>query len=402
VTDRDLDVVLVGATGFVGRLTAAHLARHAPDHVRIGLAARSAERLPGVREELGVDWPTIVLDTSDEGAVRDLAARTRVVATTVGPFLRHGMPLLAACAEAGTAYADLTGESEFVRRSIAAHHDAAERSGARIVHSCGFDSIPSDLGLGLAHAAAGGGEVVETVYQVRSSKGGVSGGTVDSLRQQLIEARSDPGVRRVIGDPYALTDGPAPGRRLCRADSGLRLDPRSGHWQAPFVMGPYNTQIVQRTNFLTGWSYGPGMRYREVVDTGRGWAGRVTAAGIAVGQAAFVGAMGVPLLRSVLDRVLPEPGQGPSERTRANGRFSVDIDVTPTDGPPVRTTFAADHDPGYDGTAVMLGESALGLALDALPERAGVLTPMTALGPVLADRLRAQGFTITVDRLDQV
>ena len=400
MTDPDLDVVLVGATGFVGRLTAAHLARHAPDRVRIGLAARSAERLAGVREELGVDWPTVVLDTSDERAVRDLVARTKVVATTVGPFLRHGVPLLAACAQAGTAYADLTGESEFVRRSIAAHHAAAERSGARIVHSCGFDSIPSDLGVGLAHAAAGGGEVVETVYQVRSSKGGVSGGTVDSLRQQLIEARSDPGVRRVIGDPYALTDGPAPGRRPCRSDSGLRRDPRSGHWQAPFVMGPYNTQIVQRTNFLTGWSYGSGMRYREVVDAGRGWGGRVAAADMAVGQAAFVGAMGVPLLRTVLDRVLPEPGQGPSERTRANGRFSIDIDVMPTDGPPVRTIFAADHDPGYDGTAVMLGESALGLAVDALPERAGVLTPMTALGPVLADRLRAQGFTITIDRLD--
>jgi short subunit dehydrogenase-like uncharacterized protein len=399
VTDRDLDVVLVGATGFVGRLTAGHLARQAPDGVRIGLAARSADRLARVREELGVDWPMIVVDTSDESAVRDLAARTKVVATTVGPFLRHGMPLLAACARAGTAYADLTGESEFVRGSIAAQHAVAKSSGARIVHSCGFDSIPSDLGLGLAHAAAGGGEVVETVYQVRSGKGGVSGGTVDSLRQQAIEAHSDPGVRRVIRDAYALTDGPGPGRRPRRSDSGLRLDPRSGHWQAPFVMGAYNAQIVQRTNFLTGWSYGTGMRYREVVDTGRGWSGRMTAVGVAVGQAAFVGAMGVPLLRSVLDRVLPEPGQGPSERTRANGRFSIDIDVTPTDGPPVRTTFAAGHDPGYDGTAIMLGESALGLALDELPERAGVLTPMTALGSVLADRLRAQGFTITVDRL---
>ncbi len=399
MTDRELDVVLVGATGFVGRLTAGHLARHAPDHVRIGLAARSADRLAGVREELGVDWPTLVVDTSDEGAVRDLAARTKVVATTVGPFLRHGVALVAACARAGTAYADLTGESEFVRRSIAAHHAVAEGSGARIVHSCGFDSIPSDLGLGLAHAAAGGGEVVETVYQVRSGKGGVSGGTVDSLRQQVIEAQSHPDVRRVVRDAYALTDGLDPARRPRRSGSGLRLDPRTGHWQAPFAMGAYNIQIVQRTNYLTGWSYGTAMRYREVVDTGRGWRGRMVAAGVAVGQAALLGAMGVPLLRSGLDRVLPRPGQGPSERTRAKGRFSIDIDVTPADGPPVRTTFAADHDPGYDGTAVMLGESALGLATDALPDRAGVLTPMTGLGPVLADRLRTQGFTITVEQL---
>jgi short subunit dehydrogenase-like uncharacterized protein len=162
------------------------------------------------------------------------------------------------------------------------------------------------------------------------------------------------------------------------------------------MMGVYNAQIVQRTNFLTGWSYGRQLRYREVVDTGRGIGGGVAAAGLAIGQAAFVGAMDVRPLRSLLDRVLPQPGHGPSEKTRAAGRFSIDIDVTPVAGTAVRTTFAADHDPGYNGTAVMLGESALALALDDLPERAGVLTPMTALGPVLADRLRARGFTITV------
>jgi short subunit dehydrogenase-like uncharacterized protein len=397
VIDRELDVVLVGATGFVGRLTAGHLARHAPGHARIGLAARSADKLARVREELGVDWPALVLDTSDESAVADLAARTKVVATAVGPFLRHGLPLVAACARAGTHYADLTGESEFVRRSVATNHAVAGGSGARIVHSCGFDSIPSDLGLGLAHAAAGGNEISEAVYQVRSGRGGVSGGTVDSLRQQVIEAESDPDVRRVIRDAYALTDGV--GARSGRSVSGLRRDPRSGQWQAPFVMGAYNAQIVQRTNFLTGWSYGRRMQYREVVDTGRGIGGRAAAAGLAVGQAAFIGAMGVRPLRSLLDRVLPDPGQGPSEKTRAAGEFSIDIDVTPVEAAPVRTTFAADHDPGYNGTAVMLGESALGLALDDLPERAGVLTPMTALGPVLARRLRAQGFTITVESL---
>jgi len=308
-----------------------------------------------------------------------------------------GLPLVAACARAGTHYADLTGESEFVRRSVAVNHALAEGSGARVVHSCGFDSIPSDLGLGLAHAAAGGTEIDEAVYQVRGGRGGISGGTVDSLRQQAIEAESDRDIRRVIRDAYALTDGAGAGCR--RSHSGLRHDPRSGRWQAPFLMGAYNAQIVQRTNFLTGWSYGRRMRYREVVDAGRGIGGRAVATGLAVGQAAFVGAMGLRPLRSLLDRVLPEPGQGPSDKTRAAGRFSIDIDVSPVEAAPVRTTFAADHDPGYNGTAVMLGESALGLALDELPDRAGVLTPMTGLGPILADRLRAQGFTITVGPL---
>lgn len=393
MTERELDVVLVGATGFVGRLTAGHLARHAPEGVRVGLAGRSADRLERVREELGLDWPLLTVDTTDEDAVRDLAARTRVVATTVGPYLRYGLLLVAACARAGTHYADLTGESEFVRRSIAANHGAAEGSGARIVHSCGFDSVPSDLGLGLAHAAAGGRKIAEAVYQVRSGRGGISGGTVDSLRQQAIEAESDPEVARVVRDAYALTDG-LDGTHLPRSDPGLRRDPRTQTWQAPFVMGAYNAQIVQRSNFLTGWSYGQRMDYREVVDTRRGWGGRVAAAGLAVGQGALVGAVGVRPLRSLLDRVLPKPGEGPGETSRAKGRFAIDIDVVPFGGAAVRTAFAADLDPGYNGTAVMLGESALALALDELPGRVGVLTPMTALGPVLADRLRAQGFTI--------
>lgn len=394
MSEREFDVVLVGATGFVGRLTARHLARHAPDGVRVGLAARSADRLARVRDELGLDWSLLTVDTTDEDAVRDLAARTRVVATTVGPYLRYGLPLVAACAWAGTHYADLTGESEFVRRSIAANHAAAEGSGARIVHSCGFDSIPSDLGLGLAHAAAGGGEVAEAVYQVRSARGGISGGTIDSLRQQAIEAESDPEVGRVIRDAYALTDGADAGQRPRRSGGALRRDPRSGAWQAPFAMGAYNAQIVQRTNVLTGWSYGPRMDYREVVDTRPGWGGRAAAAGLAVGQGALIGAMGVRPLRSLLDRVLPKPGEGPSEASRAKGRFAIDIDVTPVEGGSFRTTFAVDLDPGYGGTAVMLGESALALALDDRPGRTGVLTPMTALGPVLADRLRARGFTI--------
>lgn len=386
----------MGATGFVGRLTAGHLARHTPHGVRVGLAARSADKLARLRDELGLDWPMLTVDTTDEDAVRNLAARTRVVATTVGPYLRYGLPLVAACARAGTHYADLTGESEFVRRSVAARHAEAEGSGARIVPSCGFDSVPSDLGLGLAHAAAGGGEVAAAVYQVRSARGGISGGTIDSLRQQVIEAESDPEVGRVIRDAYALTDGFDGTHLPRRSGSGLRLDPRTQTWQAPFAMGAYNVQIVQRTNYLTGWSYGQRMDYREVVDTGRGWGGRAAAAGLAAGQGALVGAMGVRPLRSLLDRVLPKPGEGPSEASRAKGRFAVDIDVIPVEGGSVRTTFAANLDPGYNGTAVMLAESALALALDDRPGPAGVLTPMTALGPVLADRLRAQGFTISV------
>jgi short subunit dehydrogenase-like uncharacterized protein len=390
---RDHDIVLLGATGFVGRFTARHLAQSAPDGVRIAVAGRSRERLERLTRELGVDWPMIELDTADDAAVARLAASTRVVATTVGPYLRYGAGVASACAHSGTHYADLSGESIFVARSIQRNHDAAGKSGAKIVHSCGFDSIPSDLGLGLAHAAVGGAPIAAATLRVRSMRAGISGGTIDSLRQQLKEARTDASARRLIADPYALTPGPSvrlPG------GFGSGWGRERGVWQAPFVMATYNRQIVERTNYLTGWGYGELMRYREVVVTGRGPAGFLRAAGIALGAGALVGAMSFTPTRAVVDRVLPSPGSGPSAKTIAHGRFRLEVDVYPVEGAPVRATVAAPYDPGYGGTGVMLGESALSLALDELPDHAGVLTPMIAMGERLAERLRANRFTLHV------
>ena len=391
--DRDHDIILLGASGFVGRYTARHLARSAPDGVRIAIAGRSTARLDDVRRELGVDWPTLEVDTSDDTAVARVAASTSVIATTVGPYLRYGTGVAAACASAGTSYADLSGESIFVARSIERNHAVAETTGAKIVHSCGFDSIPSDLGLGLAHAVAGGVPIVAATLKVRSLRGGISGGTIDSLRQQLKEAKSDASARRLLANPYALTPGPSvrlPGH------AGSGWGKVRGAWQAPFVMGSYNQQIVQRSNYLTGWSYGQLMQYREVVATGRGPAAFARAGAIALGTAGLVGALAFPPTRAVLDRVLPSPGSGPSADAIEHGRFALDVDVYPVEGQPERTRITAPYDPGYGGTGVMLAESALSLALDDLPDRGGVLTPMVAMGEHLADRLRSHGFTLDV------
>jgi short subunit dehydrogenase-like uncharacterized protein len=394
--DRDHDIVLLGASGFVGRYTARHLAQSAPDGVRITIAGRSTARLNDVTRELGVDWPTIEVDTSDDAAVARVAASTSVIATTVGPYLRYGAEVAAACARAGTSYADLSGESIFVARSIERNHAVAETTGARIVHSCGFDSIPSDLGLGLAHAAAGGVPIVAATLTVRSLRGGVSGGTIDSLRQQMKEAKTDASTRRLLANPYALTPGPSV-RRPNHAGSGWGKV--RGTWQAPFIMGSYNQQIVQRSNYLTGWSYGQLMQYREVVATGRGPAGFARAGAITLGTGAFVGAMLFPPTRAILDRVLPSPGSGPRPDAIEHGRFVIDVDVYPVEGQPVRTRVAAPYDPGYGGTGVMLAESALSLALDDLPDRAGVLTTMVAMGEHLAERLRAHRFTLDAGAL---
>ena len=402
LSDRPLDIVVYGATGFVGRLVAAHLAAHAPRHVRIGLAGRSLKRLHGVRDGLGPSaesWPLLVADSEDERALDELARSTRVVATTVGPYAAHGLPFVLACARAGTSTCDLTGEVLFVRRCIDQAHELALASGARIVNACGFDSVPSDLGVLLTAERAraeGAGDLGATTFALLAARGGFSGGTIASMRGQLDEVRADPGLRALVRDPYALSpDRPA------EPDRGPR-SPLVGHavdlgvWFGPFVMAPFNTRIVRRSNALQGWAYGRGFRYREVHSTGSS----PLAPGLALALAAGVGlgasAVAFTPTRALVDRVLPGPGEGPSEQTRDGGSFATAVAARTRSGAVYRTDVAADGDPGYAATAVMLGESALALALDdGVPGAAGVLTPATALGSGFADRLRAAGFRIT-------
>ena len=395
----DYDLVLFGATGFVGRLTAAYLARAAEPGVRVALGGRSKERLEALRAELpeaAADWPLVVADTSDAGSLRELVSSTTAVATTVGPYSRYGLPLVEACAAAGTHYADLTGEVPFVRASADRAHGQARDTGARIVHACGFDSIPSDLAalLTAQAARADGAALTDTTMVVTSMSGGISGGTIDSLRTMVDEVRSDPATRRLMTDPYALSPDrdaePSLGRETDATPVG-RLD---GRWTGLFVMAPFNTRIVRRSNALQDWAYGRGFRYREVMAFGRGPLGPVLAAGTAAGVASMGAGMALPPTRAVLDRVLPKPGEGPSERTRERGHFRIETTGTATDGRRYRTTIAMAGDPGYAATAVMLGQSGLCLATDELPGEGGVLTPATAMGTLLADRLRAAGARI--------
>ena len=415
--ERELDIVLYGATGFVGALTAEHLARRAGPEVRVALAGRSRSKLEALRGELGeraASWEVVAVDATDAPGLRALAARTRVLATTVGPYLTYGKEVVRACAEEGTHYADLTGEVLFVRWSLDELDGRARETGAAIVHACGFDSIPSDLGVlttAARVAADGEGTLAETTLLVRSMKGGFSGGTVDSARQQAITVRSDASARRVLGDSYALSprrsEEPSSGRR---APSGLldrlrRLvpvdrDPGTGRWTGPFVMASFNTRIVRLSNTLSDWSYGRELRYREVTDFGSGPMSPLMASGMAIGLGGVVAGLSFTPTRAVLDRFLPKPGEGPGPEARAAGRFRMDIHATTTTGARYRTRVGADYDPGYGGTAIMFGETALALATDGgIPRRTGVCTPATAVGDVLTDRLRAQGFTFEVERL---
>ncbi|MCA1007809.1 saccharopine dehydrogenase NADP-binding domain-containing protein [Rhodococcus hoagii] len=408
---RTLDVVVYGATGFVGRLVAEYLANHAPAGTRIGLAGRSIDRLERIRAGLGpaaAQWPLLRADANDEQSLRDLAAATHVVATTVGPYAKYGLPLVGACAEAGTDYVDLTGETPFTRESIDRFHDTAVASGARIVHSCGFDSIPSDLGVHVLHRqvqADGAGDLTDTTLVVTSVRGGISGGTIDSLRTQLDVTKRDADMRRITVSPYSLSPdraaepdlGRQPDMALVR---GSDIAPGLSGWKAPFFMGLPNSRVVRRSNALSGYAYGKQFRYREVMNVGSSFASPVIAGGIAAGMGALVAGLLFPPTRWLLDRVLPKPGDGPNEKARRNGHFTIDLYGNTTSGARYTARVAAQGDPGYAATAVMFGESALALALQRgdLPDRAGVLTPAIAMGDVLTDRLRAAGVEIRARR----
>ncbi len=409
--DRELDVVVFGATGFVGRLVAGYLADHAPPGIRIGLAGRSRQRLANVRARLGTaasSWPLLVADSFDAESLAALAHAARVVATTVGPYRRRGLALVEACASAGTDYADLTGEVLFMRDSIDRYDGLAAGTGARIVHSCGFDSIPSDLGVLLLHHAAradDAGDLEDTTLVVTALRGGVSGGTLASGMGQWEEVRASARARRIVEDPYALSPDRA-AEPVLGGQSDLqwaRHDADLGIWMGPFIMAGLNTRVVRRSNALQGWAYGRRFRYREVAGFGSGPAAPAEAAALAAGGKVVTAALAFAPSRALLGMVLPRPGQGPSDKTRRAGYFRIQIHTRTSAGMRYLGKIEARGDPGYAATSVMLGESALCLALDRdrLPGRAGVLTPATAMGTALAERLQAAGHTLTAQRTTQ-
>lgn len=402
------DLVVFGATSFVGQILCRYLLEQsgAAREIDWAIAGRSKAKLESLRSSLGpqaAQVPLIVADAADETALGGLCARTRIVISTVGPYALHGEPLVKACAGSGTDYCDLTGEVQWIRRMIERHEPAAKASGARLVHCCGFDSIPSDLGVHFLQRQAlerFGRPCTRVKMRVKAARGGFSGGSVATLMNIVKEVSTNPQLRKELGNPYSLCpDGYTTKVRQPKVSSA-RYDPDFDAWVAPFLMAAINTRIVQRTNALSKQAYGEDFRYDEGMLTGRGLKGRAAAHALAAGLAGFMVASALPPARWVLERFfLPAPGDGPGPEAQRTGFYDLRFFGMTADGRSLRTKVTGAGDPGYGSTAKMLGQAGICLAHD-IPKsspRGGFWTPATIFGDRLIERMRARsGVTFEV------
>ena len=373
--NAELDVIVYGATGYTGQLVAEHFARHygAGSGVKWGLAGRSLDRLAQVRDEIKAPdkIPLVVADAADRSSLRAMAERTKVVLTTVGPYQLYGSDLVAACAASGTDCLNLSGEPNWMRAMIDAHHDEARRTGARILHSAGFDSIPFELGVyftqGLARRKFGH-PVARVKGRVRAIRGGLSGGTAASGRATREAAMKDPAVIRLLMDPFALTPG-FKGPDQPRGDK-VEQDADLGAQVAPFMMAAINTKNIHRSNLLQGHAYGADFVYDEMA---------VVASG---GSAAD---FTLPDANSG-----PKPGEGPSKEERESGFYDLLFIGIDKDGAQVRGAVHGQKDPGYGSTSMIIAETAICLLQNGEKAPGGVSLPGAALGQDLVDRLQAR------------
>jgi len=401
---RAYDVVLYGASGFVGRQTVAYFAQHAAG-LRWALGGRTAAKLEAVRDACGAGAAAagiVVADAGDARALAALAAQARVVLSTAGPFALYGSALVAACVKQRTHYVDITGETPWVRGLIDRHHLQAAKDGTRIIPCCGFDSVPSDLGAWLVASAMlrQHGEPCRSVKACFSMRGGLNGGTLASLLNAI-----DSGQNKLVADPFLLNPaGARPRHAAGQADPAVpHRDADFDAWVGPFMMGPINTRVVRRSAALLSGArdaaYAADFSYQEYLRFGRGSVAALAAAGMSVGAAVGQAALLFGPNRRILRALAPGPGEGPSERTMDRGSFRCELIGRSAGGNVVRGRISGAGDPGNRATTRFVCEAALALActpdeLPGGPAAGGVLTPATGLGPVLARRLAAAGMTL--------
>ena len=395
--DREFDVVIFGASGFTGRLVVEYMHAQYPPQSGLNwaVAGRDVDKLQAVLSGMGIDpsgVETLIADSADRDSLDALTRRCRVVLTTVGPYAQYGSELVASCVANGTSYCDLAGEVQWMRQMIDRHQNDAAASGARIVHACGFDSIPSDLGVWFLQqeSVERFGRNCQTVeLGVRAMRGGMSGGTVASLLNAVEMGKQDRDIRRILIDPYSLNpegqrDGPDG-----RDQPGVEYSELLETWTCPFVMALINMRVVRRSNALLDFDYGRDFEYNEAVITGRGASGWMKAATASSAFKAFMVASAIDLTRNyVVKPLLPAQGEGPSPKAREKGFFNLVLAGKTNAGETIRVRVTGDRDPGYGSTCKMIAESAVCLAVDDLDVDGGFWTPASAMGGRLLKRLR--------------
>lgn len=402
------DLIIFGATSFVGEILCRYLVSEygMAGRLKWAAAGRSRKKLETLRSQLGKEAGLLTLltaDAADDAALKRLCEQTRVIISTVGPYALYGEPLVRVCAETGTDYCDLTGEVQWVRRMINRYQEHAEKSGARIVHCCGFDSIPSDMGvwhLQQAAQAQTGSACSRIRMRVKAMRGAASGGTVASMLNIMKEAAKSAELRKELANPYSI----------CPENHGFttrqhnvttpEYDPESGQWAGPFVMAGINTRVVHRSNALSGNSYGDEFSYDESVLMGRGLKGRLTATGFVAGLGLFLAGAAVKPTRWLMENfILPKPGEGPGPEAQAKGFFDIRFVGAAADGGKIRTRVTGDRDPGYGSTAKMLAQAGMSLVFDVdkTQKGGGFWTTATVFDQRFIDRLEKKaGLTFQV------
>ncbi len=405
---RQFDIILFGATSFVGEILTRYMLAQQPlnGEMKWAIAGRSPTKLNQLKLSLGdaaEALPIVVADTDNQASIDAMCGSTKVIASTVGPYALYGEPVIQSCAALGTDYCDLTGEPQWIHKMLGRHEAAANKSGARIVNCCGFDSIPSDLGVYFLQQRS-----KQTLKQhcnivkmrVKAMKGGASGGTIASMLNAIKEAMQDKNIRKKIASPYAL----------CPAGHGFKVkqinlksaqyDKDVQAWIAPFVMAAINVRVVHRSNALLHKQYGENFLYDEAMITGPKAKGGMGAAALTAGLGGFMLAALLPPTRWLMEKtILPKPGEGPSPQAQLEGYYDLRFIGTTPDGQTISCKVTGDRDPGYGSTAKMLGQAALCLAQDMNEKPGGFWTPASLFGEKIIARLEARaGLTFDIEQ----
>ena len=397
---RAYAVVLYGATSFVGQITAHYLAEFlsankdkSGSEITWAIAGRDQEKLNELQSKLTSKVDIIIANSDDAASLDAMTEQTQVIISTVGPYLKYGEPLIKSCVDNGTDYVDLTGEAIFIKDMMDKYQEAAKQSGARIVNSCGFDSIPSDLGVYFTQkqAEAKFDSACDVIHmRVKAAKGGLSGGTIASMATIFEEVGQDKSRRKQVANPYLLNDDKdAPNVRQSNV-SKPEYDSEHKRWLAPFVMASINTRIVHRSNQLLGYEYGREFKYDEAMWMKDGIKGKLTSYALSAGLLGFATAMMITPSRELLSKhVLPKSGSGPSKEEQENGYFDIRLFGQTANKDSITTKVTGDKDPGYGSTSRMLSQAALCLAQDISKEevKGGFWTPASAMGDKLLARL---------------